>query len=164
MAKWAANFNSWTPTVVANTTNMTAQGFMALQGGSSTQRIAVGEILLNGQATSSTVNQIAVAHDSTVFAGATSNAVTNAALDASTAALAAPPLAQSVGSSTLPQRSATLYLLSLGFNAFGGIVRWAATPGYELGILGNTASVGEISISTVAGAGLMGSHILYEPF
>ena len=164
MARWVTNFNTWTPTAVADATNMTAQGFHALQGGSSTQFINCLEFFLNGQATSSTVNQVAVARDSTVFSGATSNAVLNAALHPSTAALAAAPLAQSVGSSTLPQRSATLYLLSLGFNAFGGLVRWQAAPGEEVGMLGNTASLGEISISTLAGAGKIGTHIIYEPF
>lgn len=164
MARWVTNFNSWTPTAVADTTNMTAQGFHALQGGSSTQRSNILEVYLGGQATSSTVNRIAVARDSTVFSGATSNAVLLAALDPATAALAAPPLAQSVGSTTLPQRSSTLYLLSLAFNAFGGVVRWVAAPGEEIGMLGNTASNGEVSISTVSGAGVMSSHIIFEPF
>lgn len=161
MARWAANFSSFTPTAVADTTNMTNSGYAALQGGSSTQRINVSEIYLGGQATSSTVNQVAVARDSTVGATGLSGG-TLAALDGATAALAAPPV-QFNSSTTKPQRSSTLYLLSPSFNAFGGIVRWVAAPGYELGMLGNTASLGELSISTVSGAGLMGCHILFEP-
>lgn len=161
MARWAANFNSFTPTAVADTTSFTNSGYAALQGGSSTQTNWISEILLNGQATSSTVNQVAVARDSTV--GATSlTGGTLAQLDPASAALGAPPV-QFNSSTTKPQRSSTLYLLSLGFNAFGGIVRWVAAPGYELGMLGNAASNGEISISTVSGAGLMGAHILFEP-
>lgn len=160
MAKWAGNQSTFTPVVVADATNFTSAGYMALQGGSTTQRIAVAEIYLAGQATSSTVNQISVARDSTV--GATLSGGTTAALDPATAALGSPPVFFST-STTKPQRSATLYLLSLGFNAFGGLVRWVANPGYELGMLGNTASLGEISVSSVAGAGLMGGHILFEP-
>jgi hypothetical protein len=99
-----------------------------------------------------------------VFSGATSNAVKLAALDPSTADLAAPPLAQDVGSTALPQRSSTLYLLTLGFNAFGGIVRWVAAPGEEIGVLGNTASLGEVSLSHGSSGtpGLMASHIIFE--
>ncbi len=166
MARWVASYNNWTPIAVADTTNMTAAGFMALQGGSSTQRINVIEIYMGGLASASAPAQMVLARDSTVFAGATSNAVLNAPLDPATAALAAPPLAQNVGSSTLPQRSATLRLLTLGFNAFGGIVRWVAAPGEEIGILGNTASNGEISLSSGSAGtpGLMSAHIVYEPY
>src|ERR1700722_18138064 len=91
MAKWSANFSSFTPTAVADTTNFTNSGYAALQLGSTTQRAVVSEILLNGQATSSTVNQVAVARDSTVGASALSGG-TLAALDPATAALAAPPV------------------------------------------------------------------------
>jgi hypothetical protein len=166
MAKWSATRNNWTPVAVADTTNMTAAGFTALQGGSSTQRLNLLEIYMGGLAAAAAPAQMILARDSTVFAGATSNAVKNAALDPSTAALAAPPLAQDVGSTTLPQRSSTLYLLTLAFNAFGGIVRWLAAPGEEIGILGNTASNGEVSLSSGSAGtpGLMSSHFIYEPF
>jgi hypothetical protein len=166
MAKWSATRNNWTPTAVADAANMTAAGFMALQGGSTTQRLNLLEVYMGGLAAAAAPAQMILARDSTVFAGATSNAVKNAALDPSTAALAAPPLAQDVGSTTLPQRSSTLYLLTLGFNAFGGIVRWLAAPGEEIGILGNTASNGEVSLSSGSAGtpGLMASHFIYEPF
>lgn len=166
MAKWSASKTNWTPVAVADTTAMTAAGFVALQGGSSTQRLSIVEIYLAGLAAAAAAAQMLVARDSTVFVGATSNAVKLAALDPATAALAAPPLAQDVGSTTLPQRSATLYLLTLCFNAFGGIVRWVAAPGEEIGILGNTASFGEVSLSSGAAGtpGLMASHIIFESF
>ena len=89
-----------------------------------------------------------------------------AALDPATAALAAPPVVFNTAT-TKPQRSATLSLLNLSFNAFGGIVRWVAAPGQELGMLGNTAALlGELSLSAFTGGtpGLMGSHFIFEPF
>lgn len=166
MARWSATLNNFTPVAVADTANMTAQGFVALQGGSSTQRINLLEVYMGGLASSSAPAQMIVARDSTVFVGATSNAALLASLDPASAALAAPPLVQSVGSSTLPQRSATLKLLNLGFNAFGGIVRWVAAPGEEIGLLGNAASFGEISLSSASTGtpGLMTSHFIFEPF
>ncbi len=65
---------------------------------------------------------------------------------------------------TDPQRSSTLKLLNIGFNAFGGIYRWVAAPGEEISIVGNTASLGEVSLSAFTGGtpGAMGSHIIYE--
>ena len=88
----------------------------------------------------------------------------DAAVDPATAALAAPAVSF-VASTTKPQRSATLGLLNLSFNAFGGIVRWRAPYGEEIGLLGNTASFGEVSLSHYTGGtpGLMGAHIIYEP-
>src|SRR4029077_15055026 len=100
----------------------------------------------------------------------TSNAVKQTALDVTSAALAAPPLTQDVGSTTLPQRSSTLYLLTLPFNGFGGIVRWVAAPGEEISLLGNaapgTGAAGEISLSSASTGtpSLMSSHFIFEPF
>ena len=88
------------------------------------------------------------------------------ALDAATAALAAPPSTFNKAATNKPQRSATLGgLLNLSFNAFGGIVRWVAAPGEEISMVGNTASLGEVSLSAFTGgtAGLLGAHMIYEP-
>jgi hypothetical protein len=166
MAKRSFKSATWTPAAVADTTNFSNQGFMALQGGSSTQSVWISEIFLGGQATSSAPSLMIVARDSTV--GATLTALTtgesDAALDPATAALAA-PVGSFTQATTKPQRSATLGLLNLSYNAFGGIVRWVAYPGEELKLLGNTASLGEISLSAYTGGtpGLTGSHIIYEP-
>ena len=166
MARWSGTLNNWTPAAVADTANLTTLQFMALQGGSTTQRINLLEVYMGGLAAASAPAQMLVARDSTVMSGATSNAALLTSLDPATAALAAPPLVQNVGSTTLPQRSATLKLLTLGFNAFGGIVRWVAAPGEELGLLGNAASFGEISLSSASTGtpGLMSSHFIFEPF
>ena len=138
---------------------------MALQGGTSTSLYNVIEVYCGGQATSSTVNYVQIARDSTVAASTNTliAGAKNAALSPFTAALAAAPFA-TTNAATLPQRSSTLGLLNLSFNAFGGIVRWVAAPGEEIGIYGNAASLGEVSLSTTSGAGPMGTHIIYEPF
>lgn len=165
MAKRSFKKSSWTPTAVADTTNFTDGGYMGLMGGSTTQRINIGEIFMGGAAGASAPMLMVVSRDSTVQATPTalSTGESDAALDPATAALAAPPVAFTA-STTKPQRSATLGLLTLPFNGFGGVVRWVAAPGYELSLLGNTASFGEVSLSMYTGgtAGLMGAHILHE--
>jgi hypothetical protein len=166
MAKWSYESGTWTPVAVADTANMTSGGFMALQGGSSTQRIDIQEVYQGGQAGASSPTFMQLARDSTV--GATlsiANAGSNAgALDPATAALGAPPVGFDTAT-TKPQRSASLARLNLSFNAFGGIVRWVAPPGGEFRMLGNAASLGEASLSAFTGGtpGLMGSHLIYEP-
>lgn len=162
MARWSANVPTWTPVAVADATNFTDAGHMTLQGGSSTQRSNIIEVYMGGQAGASSPSIMLVARDSTV--GVTLSVGRLAALDPATAALAAPPVVFNTAT-TKPQRSATLSLLNLSFNAFGGIVRWVAAPGEEIGMLGNTASLGEISLSAFTGGtpGLMGSHFIFEP-
>lgn len=166
MAKRSFKVSTFTPVAVADTTNFTDAGYMGLMGGSTTQRLAISEVYMGGQATSSAPTLMLLSRDSTVQATPTALSTGNsdAPLDPSTAALAAPPVAF-VASTTKPQRSATLGLLNLSFNAFGGIVRWLAAPGSEIGVLGNTASLGEVSLSAYTGGtpGLMGAHIIYEP-
>lgn len=158
---------TWTPVAVADTTNYTNLGYMGLMGGSTTQRIDVTEIYLGGQAGASSPCIMLVSRDSTVQATPTAltTGESDAANDPSTAALAAPPVSFTQ-STTKPQRAATLGLLNLSFNAFGGIVRWVAPPRGQLTLLGNTASLGEISLSAYTGGtpGLLGAHIVYEPY
>ena len=168
MACWSILNKSFTPVAVADTVAFTDNGYLALQGGSSTQRIEILEVEEGGQAGTSSPHIMELARDSTVAVTAIT-AGTNGrgpvGLDSDSAALAAPPLA--VGASTTkPQRSSTLSLLNLSFNAFGGIVRWTAAPESRVGMRGNTASNGEISLSAFTGGtmGLMSAHIIFEPF
>lgn len=166
MAKRSFKVSTFTPVAVADATNFTDGGYMGLMGGSTTQRIDVSEIYMGGQATVSSPSIMILARDSTAQATPTALSTGNsdAAIDPATAALAAPPVAF-VASTTKPQRSATLGLANLSYNAFGGIVRWVAPPGAEIKLLGNTASFGEMSLSAFTGGtpGLTGAHIVYEP-
>lgn len=165
MAKWSASQNNWTPTAVADTTNFTNSGYFAVIGGSTTQRLVFTEIYMGGLAATSAPAQMLFARDSTV--GATSlSGGTLASLDPATAALAAPPVQFST-STTKPQRSSTLYMLNLGFNAFGGVVRWKVSDVSEgISLLGNTAaSFGELSLShgSAGTPGLMTCSLIFEP-
>lgn len=166
MAKWSFASEGFTPVGVLDTAAYTDNGYMALIGGSTTQRIDISEVYLGGLASSSTPTPMVLGRDSTVEVTPTAltTAQSNAALDPATAALAAAQIAFTA-STTKPQRSATLAKLALAFNAFGGVVRWVAPPGSEVRMLGNTASLGEVSLSCYTGGtpGLIAAHIIYEP-
>lgn len=164
MARWSVSQDNWTPTAVADTTVFTNTGYFALQGGTTTQRTNILEVYMGGLAAASAPAQMSFARDSTI--GVTAMSGGNiAALDPASANLAANPVQFST-STTKPGRSNTLKLLSLGFNAFGGLVRWQAAPGEEIGMLGTAASFGEISLSSLSTGtpGLMMCHFIIEPF
>jgi hypothetical protein len=55
-----------------------------------------------------------------------------------------------------------LHLLHLSLNTYGGISRWQARYGEEISVVGNTASLGEVSLSAITGTGISSGHILYE--
>ena len=65
-----------------------------------------------------------------------------------------------------PQRDVAKHLANLSFNAFGGVVRLNWPLDQQFSGVGNTASVGEMSLSAYTGGttGLMGCHVIYEPF
>lgn len=163
MARWSANVPTITSAAIADATNLTDGSYLALQGGSGTQRSNILEVYAGGQASASAPNILQLARDSTV--GATLSGARMVALDPASAALAAPPVAFTTAT-TKPQRSATLSLLNVSLNLFGGVMRWVAAPGEEIGMLGNTASFGEVSLSAFTGStpGALGAHIIFEPF
>lgn len=162
MAKISVSNPSWTPTAVADTTNFTDSGHLTVQGGSSTQVNKIEDVQMGGQAASAAPSIMVLARDSTV--GITLSGGRQAALDPATAALAAPPVGFTIAT-TKPQRSSTLHLLQLAFNAFGGMVRWFAGPDEQVVLLGNAASFGEVSLSAYTGGtpGLMSAHVILEP-
>lgn len=145
----AAAFTSWTPIGVADTTNYTSGGHHTIQGGVSTQRSEVLSVEIVGLAGASSPTPLWMGRTSTV--GATLTAGRLAPCDPSSVLIANPPVSYQT-STTLPQRSATLgYLVNLGLNAFGGLLRWYKGPEQRVAMLGTTASLGELSISCVSG-------------
>ena len=167
MARRIVSNTTLTPTATADTTNLVSGTYpFILQGGSATQLNKVWEVSISGQAPSSSSPTIyLLSRDSTVGVGnSNGTGVTDAAIDPATAALAAPALTGNINA-TNPQRSATLHLANCSLNAFGGVYFWRANRLEEcFSVLGNTASLGEVSLSAFTGGtpGLCGTHMIYE--
>jgi hypothetical protein len=143
MARYSLSFHAITPTATADTTNLVDSTYpFLLQGGNSTQRLNISEIYMGGEAASTS---------SPTLTDGSATAPGTVAIFGHIA-------------TTKPQRSATLHLLALSFNAYGGIVRWVARPGEELSVVGNTASLGEVSLSAFTGGtpGAISGHCVYE--
>ena len=165
MAKRSLSVRTLTPTATADTANLADDTYCGmLLGGSTTQRTNISEIFLGGQAGASAPTIMAFGFNSTAGATVSLGIAEDAPLSAATAALA-DPVDVGTSAATDPQRSATLgHVLNLSFNAFGGIVRWLAAPGEEVGMVGQAANTGSMSLSAFTGGtpGLLGSHIIYE--
>lgn len=166
MAKYSGTWTSVTATAIADTTALTDNNYpYALQGGTSTQRNQISEVMICGEASSSTVIILKLARDSTASATlvAGTGGKVPVLLDGSGTAPATAPLGGN-SASTDPQRSSTLQLANFSFNAFGGLARWIANPGYEFSMVGNTASLGDTSLSgfTGTGAAATSGYVLFE--
>ena len=164
MARWSFKVAKFTPVAVADTTNFTDNGYMGLKGGHSLHVIRIHEIYIGELAAYSSPTIMLFSRDSTVHVTPTALAAgqSNASTDPGEPAPNAPAVAFTA-STTKPQRSATLGLLNLSFNAFGGKVKWQSDEAIEM--LGNVASFGEVSLSAYTGGtpGAIGAHIIYEP-
>lgn len=169
MAKRSLSVMTVTPTATADTANLVDSTYLgSIQGGSSTQRINILEIMETGQAGASSPTLMVFARDSQIATGSLTktSGTTDSNLDANTAALAAPAATFDKAATNKPQRGVSDHLLNLAFNAFGGVVRWVAAPGEEITVYGTAALIGQVSLSAFTGgtAGLMGAHVIYEPF
>lgn len=165
MALRSLSITTFTPTATADTVNLANLTHLSIQGSTATERNVINEIQMGGQASVTSPSILVFSRHSTIGATPTlGTGAKDAALDASSAAGTARGYTNAV--TTFAQRSATLGLLNLTFNAFGGIVKLFASnvPGKDIAIVGNTASLGEAGLSCFTGGtvGAMGGHIIYE--
>lgn len=173
MAKYSTNWLSLTMSANPDTTAMTTQTYCAIGNNASitpaSAMIKVSEVYIGGEANStSTAASIVVARHSTIALTPTNNGT--GVRQALTDATASAPVSTNVPNSfataaTQPQRSSTLHLLHLSFNAYGGIVRWVASPDQAITLATVTQPLAELSVSaiTVASANPVTSgHFLYE--
>jgi hypothetical protein len=170
MAKRIFQNINYTPTATADNTALANATYQAIKGGSATQRSIINEIYVAGMAAASAPTALSFARSMTIATTPTALATpaSDGPTDPATAALAAPPVTfTAAGTGGSRSNTTTDAHLMLGLNAFGGIVRYNASPGQEFVILGNTAALfGEAYLSSenVGTAGLVNSHIMYETF
>lgn len=165
MAKRSFAVRVITPTATADAANLANDTHCGvMQGGTAIQRNHISEIMLGGQAGASAPTIMMAGMNSLAATVIVLGIGELAPLDSATEDLVAPA---DIGTSTtvLAQRSATLgALLQLSFNAFGGIVRWLAAPGEEIGMVGLAVDTGSFSLSAFTGGtpGALSSHIIFE--
>ena len=164
MARYSTSWTSLTMTATGDTTTFANSVFCAIRSSNASSMIKVSEVYIGGEAASaSTPATIVVARDSTNGATPSATGVRTALTDALGSAPANLPTGFTQAT-TNPQRSASAHLLHLSFNAYGGIVRWFASPDQSITMATATAPNSEISISaiTAATAPVTSGHFLYE--
>lgn len=131
--------------------------YQAVRGGAATQLARIVDVFVGGQATVTTINQMALRRLSTNATTPTDQ--TPAPLHtASPAAVAQGYVAAGTG----PTIASTQHLLNLAFNAFGGLIRWVAAPGEELYFGTTTAPNAQVCLDSVSGTGVVGQDIKWE--
>lgn len=155
---YSLGLTSYNPEAVANTVNFTDSKYLAVLGAATPFIGRVVEVFIGGEATSSTVNVLKVARDSTIGATLSGGVITK--LNPSSPTQQSSPFCIAT---TKPQRGAQ-HMLNLSLNAFGGIVRWVAAPGEELYFIANAVNQGEVSLSgfTGSGTGLQSASLVFE--
>lgn len=149
---------------------LTTSQYMALFGGTATQRIDVIEVLISGFAGSSAPAIFQLAHASVLHGTPTALAVATASdgpMDSSAGAVSSAPTSF-IAATTQPTttNNTTDARLNLGLNLFGGIIRWVAAPTAQYTQLGNTATLGESYLAALTGStsGTFSAHLIYEPY
>lgn len=119
--------------------------------------LKVGEIYLAGESGSSSVARLVVNRPSASPTGAATNVVPEKMDPASIAAAFTNASTYATTQSTL----STNDVLTLGFNTFGGVVRWVPMPGYEP-VVGSQGAVAYLSTRSRSGTPNISGHILVE--
>ena len=170
MAKRIFQVPNWTPTATADTTALANATYMAVKGGSATQKLDILDFMISGLAPStSSPTLLQFARSSTVATTPTALAApaSDGPADPASAVLAAVPITFTAAG-TGGQRSAlvTDARMNLSFNAQGGLIRYNSAPTQQFGILGNTTPFGEAYLSAFTGGtvGAISAHIEYEPY
>jgi hypothetical protein len=166
MTKRIFSVSTYTPTQQADGL-LTSNTYMGIAPSAATQQVVVTEIYQAGQASASAYNASCLAYASTVSASRTAMALPAAVgyVNGNASVLSTPEVTF-VAATTNPTRSSATSVarLRLGFNAFGGIVRWVAAPSEEWIGYGTAVNVGEFSLSceNTGTAGAQGTSIIYE--
>lgn len=164
MPMYTSAYPNLTPVAAAQgSTLLTSNGYLGVRTTAATNAIRLVEVFIGGEATSSTVNRMALRRHS-------SNSATPAAGAGQVNTTPSPISPWSVasthatfGAATTNPTTANLNALHvMSFNPFGGVIRWVAAPGEEVWVATNTANNSEVSVTSMSGTGLVSVSVIAE--
>lgn len=162
MARYSATFTSVTSAALADTVAAVNAAYPgSLRGGGASVLGKIDEVEIAGEDSASNATTMILARASTLSVGALSVG-NNAPQDVQSTAPGTIFNWGNTAATSGAQRSATLYLLSLSLNTWGGINRWQARYGEELTLFGTAVNAGEVLLSAKTGTGKSSGHILYN--
>jgi hypothetical protein len=172
MAKRTFMTQGLTFTAQAVSSALTNSTYMGIHCSTSTQIVDLLEVLISGMATASTVGGFQLSQVNTAAQTVTGlpaphhdffNNMAGTSLSSTPATF--------VSSATAPGATSVVgaYVLNLGLNLFGGIIRWNAAPTQQVTMVGAPTAGGQMILynnSTQAGgsSGNANAHIIYEPY
>lgn len=169
MATYAFALASFTPGAGAADNVTETGGIMGLLGSSPTELNFIEEVYLGGLAAATAPMIMLLARNSTIGSTPTPLSANSGNSHGPTHPSSAAAVATAyTAASTLPTRSGTVTHArkTFAFNAYGGMVRCNyANTNNRFAILGNTASLGELSLSSFTGSTAsvaLSGHIIYE--
>ena len=157
MAQYNHGAPGWTPVAHADAASALANNSYHAIRTTAASTLRVVEAFIGGEATSSTVNRMALRRLSTN--GATPTNQTPAALNPLSAAAVSQGY---VAATTGPTIASTQHLGNWALNTFGGIIRWVAAPGEELYATASTAPNGELCLDSISGLGVVSTDLKFE--
>jgi hypothetical protein len=161
---YSHNKQSWAVEARADASDKTDAKFHAIQGDVAARMLRIIEVMVAGEATSAALALMKLARDSQVATGALTQGSGTSIASLSSGAPTVRASAFDTAATVQPQSSASLHLLQLSLQAFGGVIRWVAAPGQEIYQVGLAANVGETSLDAFTGSGTptISSHIHFE--
>lgn len=158
MARFSSALAGWTPVNHADSASALANASYQAVRNTAASTIQLMEAFIGGEATTSTVNRMALRRISTN--ASTPTDVAPGKLNPLTAAAAVHQGYSAA--STGPTIAATAHLLNLPFNAFGGVIRWAADPYGPIWATTATAPNSELVLDSISGVGVVSTHMHCE--
>ncbi len=158
--KYTSAVSGWTPAATADGAQLSASGYHALRTAAATDMARIVEVGVQGEATSSTVNQMALRRHTT-HATTPTNRVP-APLNPYSQVSVFQGFITASTNPTVAALATIQHVINLSFNAFGGLARWVAAPDEEIYLITATANNDEISLASVSGVGLVSSHYVVE--
>lgn len=122
------------------------------------QEIAqVNEVSIGGEATTSTVNRMAIRRSTTNLT--TPTAQTPSKMSTTSPAAYSDCATTATGE---PTTAAAPAIWTYALNVFGGVIRWVAAPGQALLVQGATAGNNELTLESASGTGVISCQMLFE--
>jgi hypothetical protein len=157
--RYTSGIHSWTPVPHANgATALANASYHGLRNAAVTDVTKIKRVVITGEATSSSVNSMALRRVATTAV----STPTNVAPGPNSPAAAASSQQQFSAATTGPTLASTTHLLSAGLNAFGGIVGMQITPDDEPLMTGTALPNEEFILDAVTGTGLVTTDMLFE--
>lgn len=157
MAQYGTGAAGWTPVAHADGASALVNASYHALRTTTTSTLRITEVFIGGEATSSTVNRMALRRASTN--ATTPGDVAPGPLNSLSQASASQSY---FSAATGPTIASTSHLMNLPLNTFGGVIRISPPPGGEVWASGQTAPGGQLILDSISGTGLVSSEIYFE--